>query len=160
MQGPSSIHAQAPSSNHVQAPQTNPVPDPAPSSQQPGLTPPITIKPSVSESTVIRNKEARQSELEAMRLAKKEAKKKERRAKAAAAAKKRQEAQQAASAADLDDESFASNISFEFGSKSDSETMSIEGDDPAPDSVKEMLKNAVQGNVDPRAWMGGWNSQK
>lgn len=86
---------------------------------------------------------------------------KERRAKAAAAAKKRQEAQQAASADDdWDDKSFASNISFEFGTDKKSETMSIEGEDPAPDSVNEMLKNAVQGNVDPRAWMGGWQGQK
>ena len=117
--------------------------------QQPAeqrLTPPVLVKPSLSESTVSRNKEARQSELEAKRQAKKDAKRAERRAKAAAAAKKRQEA---------DDNSIASNLSLAFDSDAES-IMSIQGEDPAPDDVNEMLKNAVQGNVDPRAWMGEW----
>ena len=129
-----------------------PVPSEVSSSQQPvqqpaqqRLTPPVVVKPSLSESTVSRNKEARQSELEAKRQAKKDAKRAERRAKAAAAAKKRQGAEQ-------DDlESIASNLSVAFDSDTES-IMSIQGEDPAPDSVQEMLKNAVQGHYDPKAW--------
>ena len=158
------------------------VPEPAPSvssssappsvsssSAPRNLTPPVYFKPSVSDSTVSRNKEARQSDLESIRQAKRDKKKQERRAKAAAAANARavklaEEAQAAAQAngnGDDDAKSFASNISHEFGGDSDTESiMSIQGEDPAPDDVNEMVKNAVKGNVDPRAWMGGWSGPK
>ena len=47
---------------------------------------------------------------------------------------------------DDDDESFASNISIGFERKKsdDDSIMSIQGEDPAPESVQEMLKNAVK----------------
>ena len=134
-----------PRSSHVQKPKPKKKPSP--------------YEVNADDVTVELSKEARQSELEAKRQAKKEAKRAERRAKAAAAVDARAEAQrlqEAAKGEDDDDKSFASNISFEFekdrSNGKDDSSMSIEGEDPAPDAVNEMLKNAVKGNVDPRAW--------
>lgn len=53
---------------------------------------------------------------------------------------------------DGDDASFASNISVSFASGNSDTEMSIEGEEAAPDHVKDMLKNAVKGQYDPKAW--------
>ena len=101
----------------------------------------------ITDETILKNKKSRQNDLEASRLAKKDAKKAERRAKAAAAA-----AARAKQGAPKDDESIASNVSLEFVDNKKDDELSIVGEDPAPDRFKEMLKNAVQGLYDPKAW--------
>ena len=133
---------------------------------KPKKKPPV-VEVNADDLTAELSKEARLSELETKRQAKREQKKAERRAKAAAAFGARAEAQRLAEQAangkgkDDDDTSLASNLSVTFDSDNNSNpTIPIEGEDPAPDNVNEMLKNAVQGNVDPRAWMGGWPGQK
>ena len=120
------------------------------------------------ERTVEMSKETRQSDQNAIRQAKKDKKRADRRAKAAAAVDARAEAKRVLKLEEEalakgeqgkdedDDKSFASNISYGFDSDPKSPIVSIEGEDPAPDHVNEMLKNAVQGNVDPRAWTMGW----
>ena len=121
------------------------------------------------ERTIEMSKETRQSDQNAIWKAKKDKKRADRRAKAAAAVDARAEAKRFLKLAeeaqakggqgkkdDDDDKSFDSNISYDFENSNENPSVSIEGEDPAPDNVKEMLKNAVKGNVDPRAWTMGW----
>lgn len=116
--------------------------------------------------TVEKSRESRLQEMEKIRQAKKDKKRARRRAKAAKAAAARAQAQMGLSdVADgkeetpPDDGSIDSNLSMlsnqSISFSKDEEEMSIEGEDPAPDNIKNMVKNAVKGIYDPNAWTQG-----
>ena len=117
------------------------------------------------ERTIEKSKDNRFAELEKKRQLRREKKKLEHRAKQGAAVTQEEARKEAQRVLDLanqvankqqtneedDDASFASNISVGFTGPGDSE-MSIEGEDPAPENIKNMVKNAVKGLYDPKAW--------